>query len=426
MLLPGAVDDYEVMGLLGRGGMGEVYVARTKSGNVVALKRVRKTLSLDPAISALLNREASMLGRVAHPNVVAGLGAGTNSEGQPYLVMSRSLGEPLHEAIAQHGAMSRVRIMTIADQLCDGLAAIHDAGVIHGDLKASNVLVDAADRVTIIDFGLARLETTNAEVTEEVSGTPTYMAPELMAGQPSSVASDIFAIAVLVYELLTGTAPLSRELPALAQWSMRMQTDVTPPSRRASARGITAEIDAVLVRALDRDPRRRFPSIRAFAQTLGHALAVWQPLDEPPTPAPLQTWEHQEPTLAKVVRKRPGSVPPSQMFGLAITAALDEASRLIGKHETTAAIAVLQAALARKPIEASQAATAWRLESVLGALYHSLGKSEHASRLARVAHQHAVLTGCPVALARCDALLQQLATAKRLAHGSRPNMRPPR
>jgi serine/threonine-protein kinase len=147
---------YQMGELLGRGGMGQVHVARHRSGRVVAVKRVRDTLMTDRLIVNRLSDEARLLGTVSHPNVVRALEHGTGSDGLPFLVMDRAHGTPLNQLIGRYGTLPPERIAAIASQLCAGLAAIHDAQIVHADLKSHNILVDEVNIVTIIDFGLAR------------------------------------------------------------------------------------------------------------------------------------------------------------------------------------------------------------------------------------------------------------------------------
>ena len=422
------VDDYEVGGLLGRGGMGEVHIARHRSGRIVAIKHVRKTLSLDPLLCERLNEEARILARIDHPNVVGVLDGGTNSEGKPFLVMARAFGTPLDAALAQSGPFSRDRITGIVSQLFEGLIAIHAAGVIHADLKSSNVLIDELDRVTIIDFGLARIQATTA-VDDVFGGTPAYMAPEVLAGGNPSVEADIFAIGVIVYEMLTSSTPLPRDLPPMMLLARRQHETAQLPSLRSPERGITAALDRVLARALEREPTSRYTSVRDMADELAEALASWDPpFEEAPTLAriPIPTIAN----LAPTVPLQPGSDmktalrPPEAI----ITRALNAASSQVASRAVGAAIEVLEHALQQlAPTDPNVEIVpdAWRVETVLAALYQSTGKIDRAKRMARVAYQHAQRSGSTFAQARASAVLQQVTTNQtRIARGSRaPNRR---
>ena len=425
----GGVHNYEVGEVLGRGGMGEIRIARHQtSGRIVAIKKVRNTLSLDPAVCERLTSEAQMLRLVDHPNVVSALDVGTDEDGQPYLVMSRAFGTPLDEVIAQLGAFSRNRISAIVSQLLGGLIAIHDAGVIHADLKASNVLLDEIDRVTIIDFGLARSAPCAPTGDEVCAGTPAYMAPELFAGSPPSIAADIFAAGVIIYELLTGSPPLAPHLPPMLMWSLRVHEAAELPSLHAPERGISPALDAVLVRALAREPEDRFATVRELAEALALALAAWEPIHAEVT----AVFVLGAPSRANLVQTVPAVLPSPEPTTLVhvrswervITDALEVAAEHIAQRDVPRAVKELEDALLRLltpsavELAAPLAGTAWRIETVLAALYQSTGKKEHASRMARTAQQHALLTGCPVAKERTSALLAQLGLGRRMARGS--------
>jgi serine/threonine protein kinase len=404
------MDDYELGPLLGRGGMGEVHIARHK-GRVVAVKRVRKTLSSDRLLRARLGDERQLLGRIDHANVVSALGGGMDADGQPYLMMSRAYGAPLDAAIAT-GPLTRDRIAAISSQLFAGLIAIHEARVIHGDLKSSNVMVDEIDRVTIIDFGLARTVTRDFQDDSLFAGTPAYMAPEVMAGDRPSIAADIFAAGIIVYEMLTGSTPIPRNLPATTVLTLRIDAPIESPSKRAPARGLTTQLDAVLHCALDRDPAARFPTARAFGNALAEALASWTSVDSVGPRVEAQPVDN-EPTLVN-----------RDLSADVIAESLSAASARIAKRDVKGAVEVLEHGLVRLGQIVPSRVTpigpaAWRIETVLAALYDSLGKKDHANRLARAAYQHALRTGCPVAEARTGALLGQLVSGRRrVARGS--------
>ncbi|MEO8550337.1 MAG: serine/threonine-protein kinase [Kofleriaceae bacterium] len=429
MLTSTTVHNYEVGELLGSGGMGEIRIARHASGRIVAIKKVRNTLSLDPAACERLTCEAQMLRLVDHPNVVSMLDVGTDQDGQPYLVMSRAFGTPLDVVVSQLGALSRNRVSAIVSQLLGGLAAIHDAGVIHADLTARNVLLDEIDRVTIIDFGLARNKHSTPTADDICAGTPAYMAPELFAGTPPSIAADIYAAGVIVYELLTGSPPLAPDLPHMLLWSLRVHEASEAPSLHAPARSISPALDAVLLRALARDPAERFATARELAEALAAALAAWQPIHDEVT----AVFVLGAPSRAHLVQTVP-AVPVAPelvtLIGLrswerVITDALEVAAERIALHDVAGAVKELEDALARLlapshiEVAAPVLGTAWRIETVLAALYQRTGKTEHANRMARTAQQHALLTDCPVAKARTAMLITQLGLGRtRVARGS--------
>lgn len=411
-------DQYKLGELLGRGGMGQVHIARHRSGRVVAIKRVRNTLSSDRLIIDRLSDEARLLRTVSHPNVVRALDHGTSSDGMPFLVMDRAYGTPLHQVIAQHGWLPLERTVAIATQLFAGLSAIHAAQIVHADLKSHNILVDDVDIVTIIDFGLARMLTASTAIGDLVAGTPAYMAPEMIAGASPSVTGDIYALGTVIYEMLTGSTPFTGHISTIL--TRQLSEPVEPPSVRAPDLGISAAVDRIVLRALDPSPTARYPSVAELAAAfvaalddrLEPVLAVGSDLygERPTTRRPRATRPTDHPTELQGDRT-----------GLMISAALCHAQRLIEDHRLTAAVEELEATLAQLTptldTEASRSQV-WRIETVLAALYELLGKQERARRMALVAYRHALHTGCPLAEGRASVLVDRL-VARPLSRGRR-------
>ena len=412
-------DLYQLGELLGRGGMGQVHAARHRSGRAVAVKRVRNTLLNDRLIVDRLADEARLLRTVSHPNVVRALDDGTDSDGMPFLVMDRAHGTPLNQLVARPGAMPLERLTVIAKQLLAGVTAIHDAQVVHADLKSHNVLVDEVDIVTIIDFGLARTTQRNATPNGLIAGTPAYMAPELIAGAPPTVTADIYAAGTIIYEMLTGSTPFSGHISTIL--TRQLSETVEPPSLRAPERRISYAIDRVVLRALDPSPVTRYQSAAEFARDLEAAF------DDRPTDPALAAGSDlwlDEPTQA---RARPAAVRGStELIGgvdAVIDAALIRAQQWIDSHDPEFAIQELETALtALRPTldsEAPGSPEVWRIETVLAALYDSLGKQERGRRMALVAYRHALKTGCPLAERRAGVLVERLvARPSRMARGS--------
>lgn len=421
-------DHYQLGELLGRGGMGQVHVARHRSGALVAVKRVRNTLSADQLVIERLADEARLLRTVKHPNVVRALDHGTGSDGMPFLVMDRAHGTPLNRIIDEHGPLPHERVVAIASQLFAGLRAIHDARIVHADLKSHNVLVDDIDIVTIIDFGLARTVVDEPTEVDLVAGTPAYMAPEVIAGGYPTVAGDIYAAAAIVYEMLTATTPFSGHISEIL--SQQLCDPVEPPSRRAPGRDITPAIDRVLIRALDAVPAARHPSVAAFAADFHQAIngpAV------PPAIDDFEIWLEQ-PTERRIARPAPAVATgrpldrpierrarPDSRIDAIIATALAKAQRLIEGRRLTEAVEALEAGLAAlAPGQGGDPASSdtWRIETVLAALYDTTGKQERARRMAQLAYRHAVRSGCAVAEVQASQLIDRLAARSRhLARG---------
>ena len=202
---------YRVGELVGTGGMGAVYRADDLvRGGEVALKMLRPDRGDDRMARGYLRAEGRMSGRIAHRNVVALLDAGTTESDDPYVVMELVRGRSLRALVQEQGALTVRRASAIAQQVLAGLDAIHTAGFVHGDVKADNVLVNEDDRVTLIDFGLMRSRSEHVFHDDGMtSGTPEYMAPEVIRGDAPTIESDLYAVGALLYELLTGATPFA-------------------------------------------------------------------------------------------------------------------------------------------------------------------------------------------------------------------------
>jgi len=416
-------DEYQLGELLGRGGMGQVHLARHRSGRVVAVKRVRNTLAMDRLVRERLEDETRLLRAVSHPNVVRALDGGTDADGQPYLVMDRAFGTPLNQLIRERGPVSREQVAVIAAQLFGGIAAIHDAHIVHQDLKSHNILVDDVNIVTIIDFGLARTLEQAANPNGLVAGTPAYMAPEMIAGGEASVVADIYAIATILYEMLTGTTPFSGHISTIL--TRQLSESVEPPSRRAPHCGISPALDAAVLRGLDPSPLERYQSVRGLAMAFLGALEGRSP-GEPVLASGSGTWRETVDVRYPTASLRPAvPVRLNDQAEAMISDVLGRVQPLIDRHCLVPAVEMLEAALSELGPSAGGGVTsyagAWRLETVLAALYDALGKQERAQRTARVAFRHALQTGCPRAEVRARVTVERLVTRpRRFGRGSLP------
>ncbi|HVV86070.1 MAG TPA: serine/threonine-protein kinase, partial [Kofleriaceae bacterium] len=197
---------FELLALLGQGGMGAVYRARDRElDEVVALKVVRGDLATQPEVLARFRYEVKLARRVTHRNVARIFEAGT-LDGVAFFTMELVDGEALTTRIRAQGRLPVPRAVAVAVELLDGLAAAHHAGVIHRDIKPDNLLVDRDGRVVITDFGIAA---TRAVASDVIAGTPTYMAPEQAEGTVVTAAADVYAAGVVLAEMLTGAPPWS-------------------------------------------------------------------------------------------------------------------------------------------------------------------------------------------------------------------------
>jgi serine/threonine-protein kinase len=272
---------YLVQEILGIGGMGIVHRAEDlERGRAVAIKLLRPPHAGIEAAAPRPGAERLAGGSVHHPNVVSVSDAGAADDGTPFLVMELVAGMPLDELIHREGPLELRRATAITRQILAGLQALHDAGFVHGDVKSANVLVDitCGDAAKLIDLGLARTPEPRDPAGERLaSGTPEYMAPEVVRGDGTVPASDLYATGVVLYQLLTGTTPFEggtwREI-------LRRQLDdaVVPPSLRCPDRTIPDELERAVMIALEKDPAARHASATAFAE----ALAAATPRIEPP------------------------------------------------------------------------------------------------------------------------------------------------
>src|SRR5881392_4497541 len=225
--VPGTIlaDRYRIVGLLGKGGMGEVYRADDlKLAQPVALKFLPEHLLSDGAALARFHREVRVARQVSHKNVCRVYDIGEVDD-RHFLSMEFIKGEELSSLLRRIGRLPQDKAIQIARQICAGLAAAHDVGVLHRDLKPSNVMIDEHGNARITDFGLAGLAEEFRE--DEIhAGTPAYMAPEQLDGRTFTVRSDIYSLGLVLYELFTGRKAF--EAPTLGELVKLRRSDTTP------------------------------------------------------------------------------------------------------------------------------------------------------------------------------------------------------
>jgi hypothetical protein len=279
---PERIGPYEVVRVLGEGAMGIVYEAvQPNPRRRVALKVLRRERGADAQGLERFTREAAVLARLAHPGIATIHEAGRLPDGTAYLVMELVEGLTLL-AHAREKGLDRGGRVELVQRVCMAVQHAHARGVVHRDLKPSNVLVEDSGRPKVLDFGLARL--TGAEggtLSGSVLGTPAYMSPEQARGVGAGPASDVYALGVMLHELLTGALPIEVAGATLVEAVRRVASD--PPRRPASlVPGIERGLEAVLLRCLEKDPARRYADAGALADELGRWLRGEPVLARPP------------------------------------------------------------------------------------------------------------------------------------------------
>jgi serine/threonine-protein kinase len=284
-LTPGAIlaDRYRIIGLLGRGGMGEVYRADDmKLGQPVALKFLPTALASDPVRRERFFAEVRITRQLAHPNICRVYDI-AEIDGQHFLSMEYIDGEDLASLLKRIGYLTNEKALDIARQLTAGLAVAHEKGVLHRDLKPANIMLDGRGRVRITDFGLAIAAAEEETEATEVLGTPAYMAPEQFAGKAATTRSDIYALGLILYEIYSG----KRAFTATTIAELRQQKESPPPTAPSEIRqGLDPVVDRLIMRCLERDPNARPPSVAQLALALpgGDPLAAALAAGETPSP----------------------------------------------------------------------------------------------------------------------------------------------
>jgi serine/threonine protein kinase len=261
---------------LGAGGMGVVYAARHEiTGREVAIKVLHASAHQSDEIAVRFAREARTAAAIGHPNIVEILDAGTLPDRTPFLVMELLHGEALGHLLWREKRLTAERVADVVSQAALALAALHARGVVHRDVKTDNLFVENGGRVKLLDFGLAVFTDRAfvAKVTQDgvFNGTPQYMPPEVFDGGDPKPTWDVYALATVAFELLTGRLPFEDANPVVMLCSKR--ESVAPRlSDRADVRFPEA-LERVIRRGLERDPKRRYPTPVAFGDQLGRA--VW-------------------------------------------------------------------------------------------------------------------------------------------------------
>ncbi len=319
-----ALGDYAIVSVAGSGGMGVVYRANQRSlERVVALKVIRQGIADSEDYRDRFLREARLAASVDHPHVVSVYDVG-EQESRLFLAMQWVDGQELRSLIDREGPLPPERAVVVAEQLAGALDAVHGAGLIHRDVKPANVLLrnmGDRDHAYLTDFGVAKAPDRAADGLTRagsVVGTAGYLAPEQIRGEDPDARSDLYALACLTFELMTGKEPFSGENETALGWahanSPRPQASVARPA-------LGTQYDGFLMQALSVDPKDRFQSGRAFAAALrsahashgvpGHVSSSSSP--PPPAPAPVHAQTMVEPREPMLTPPMPTTPPPGSV-----------------------------------------------------------------------------------------------------------------
>ena len=267
------LDHYRIDATIARTGMSTLYRAVNLNDDaLVAIKVPHSELEADPVLVERFKREEEIGQELEHPGIVKTFNHENRS--RPYMVSEWVEGRLLRSILTEEKKLSADRAIALTLRICDALDYMHKHGIVHRDLKPENVMVDEADGIKLIDFGIALKEDAHRLTFVNMSaslGTPDYISPEQVKGQRGDQRSDIYAMGIMLYEMLTGRVPFV-EPNALAAMNERLLHDPTPP--RELDASISPEVEEVIFRALERDPRHRYPTAHEMMWDLEHPEQV--------------------------------------------------------------------------------------------------------------------------------------------------------
>lgn len=263
------LDHYRVEGLAARSGMASIFRATDlRTGQQVAIKIPHPEMESDPVFFERFHREQEIGQRLDHPGVMKVFAEDGRS--QLYMVMEWVEGRLLRQILNDEKKLSPERAVRITLNICDALGYIHSNGVVHRDLKPENIMVDAEDRIKLIDFGIAA-NVSSRRITftklSQTMGTPDYISPEQVKGKRGDARSDLYALGVMLYEMLTGRVPFVGP-NAFIIMNDRLLNNPMPPREIDPA--ISPQLQEIIYRALERDPTKRYAIAKEFAWDLQH------------------------------------------------------------------------------------------------------------------------------------------------------------
>src|SRR4051812_1441603 len=297
-LAPETVVDqrYSIVSRIGSGGMADVYCAQDlQLGRKVALKLLYRRFAEDEEFVERFKREASAAAGLQHPNVVGVYDRG-EWDGTYYIAMEYLEGRSLKQVLQEEGPLPADRAIDIVIQILRAARFAHQRGIIHRDIKPHNVILDEEGRAKVTDFGIARAGASDMTETGSIMGTAQYLSPEQAQGHAVSAQSDLYAIGIVLYELLTGRVPFDGDSPVTIALKQVSELPIPPSAFNPS---VPPELDAIVLRALEKDPARRFADSdemiaelealrdRLAAIPAGQSTAVFGAVPEPTGPTAL-------------------------------------------------------------------------------------------------------------------------------------------
>ncbi|MBX9691749.1 MAG: serine/threonine protein kinase, partial [Cyanobacteria bacterium] len=281
-------DGYELLNLLGQGGMSRVYKVRERESNkIVACKVMDSTMAQDAQAVARFEKEAKACLALSHPNLVVVHGSSITKSGEPYLIMDYLDGITLQDLLKQNGRLKPERALSLMKEVADALAAAHQTGIIHRDLKPSNIMVTTCgdkEEVKVLDFGIARImpvgvdHSQNLTSTGEIIGSPFYMSPEQCKGVEIDERSDIYSFGCVLYEMLAGTPPF---VGKNAMQTVLGHLTEFPKSIIDKKSGIDSRLENVVLKCLEKDPQERYRSVAELSHDLQLLKAGLKPALQP-------------------------------------------------------------------------------------------------------------------------------------------------
>lgn len=286
---------YEILGEVGKGGMAVVYKARDReTSELVALKVLKPDIASDAAVLERFKNELRLARKITHRNVCR-IHEFNRVDGTAYISMEFVEGESLRSVLNRLEAISPRKATKISTQICAGLREAHQQGVIHRDLKPENVMLDRAGNVKLMDFGIARSLEISKTITDTIVGTPAYMAPEQAEGKAVDHRADIYALGLILYEMITGTAAFSGDTP-VAVALKQIREAPRPPHELEPT--LTGPLEEVILRCLEKDPAKRFQSVDELeAALLGKPLPEAALTARAEVPLSLARWQRWDSLL---------------------------------------------------------------------------------------------------------------------------------